>query len=249
MMRMMPWVWRKLAAVAHTLPVRRGADDRLPDPPRALRLDSNPGAGDERLEDADARCGKPRESLAGIIPGAHYRELAGQTHNVKPGVAHAGGGGVPRIMRYLIMHRTNPHYESGGLPDPDLIANVGSMIGEMVKRGVLQGAEGLRRSAEGVRLSFSEGERTVTPGPFHGGNELPAAFSIVRTGSIDEAIDFAGGLAHVLESDEVDIRPVTEPWDIGMAQRPSSLTTERYMVLHKATPATEAGAAPTAVAA
>jgi hypothetical protein len=149
-------------------------------------------------------------------------------------------------MRYLIMHRTNPHYESGGLPDSDLIANVGSMIGEMVKRGVLQGAEGLRSSAEGVRLSYSDGEQSVTPGPFPGSNELPAVFSIVRTGSIAEAIDFAAGQAQVLESAEVDIRPVTEPWDIGMAERPPSVTTHRYMVLHKATPATEAGAAPTA---
>jgi hypothetical protein len=120
------------------------------------------------------------------------------------------------------------------------------MIGEMVKRGVLQGAEGLRSSAEGVRLSFAEGQRTVTPGPFQGSNELPALFSIVRTGSIDDAIDFAAGEAQILESAEIDIRPVTEPWDIGMAEKPPALTTHRYMVLHKATPASEAGTAPTA---
>jgi hypothetical protein len=149
-------------------------------------------------------------------------------------------------MRYLVMHRTNAHYESGGLPDAELIASVGSMIGEMVKRGVLQGAEGLRRSAEGVRLSFAEGTHTVTPGPFRGSNELPALFSIVRTSSIEEAIDFASDQARILESAEADIRAVTEPWDIGMAERPASLTTQRYMVLHKATPATEAGVSPTA---
>ena len=144
------------------------------------------------------------------------------------------------------MHRTNAHYESGGAPDPELIANVGSMIGEMVKRGVLQGAEGLRSSAEGVRLSFPEGTHTVTRGPFQGKNELPALFSIVRTASIEEAIHFASDQAQVLESAEADIRPVTEPWDIGMAARPPSLSTQRYMVLHKATPATEAGTSPTA---
>lgn len=142
------------------------------------------------------------------------------------------------------MHRTNPHYEAGGLPDPELIANVGAMVGEMVNRGVLQGAEGLRRSAEGVRVSFSEGGRTVTAGPFQGSNELPALFSIVRTGSIEEAVDFAASEAQILETVEVDIRPVTEPWDIGMAQRPATVTTRRYMVLHKATGATEAGSAP-----
>ena len=37
---------------------------------------------------------------------------------------------------------------------------------------------------------------------------------------------------------------MTEPWDIGMAPQPAGLTTRRYMVLRKATSATEAGAAP-----
>jgi hypothetical protein len=44
----------------------------------------------------------------------------------------------------------------------------------------------------------------------------------------------------------VDIRPVTEAWDIGMVPRPEGLTTRRYMILRKATPATEAGTAPSA---
>jgi hypothetical protein len=148
-------------------------------------------------------------------------------------------------MRYIIMHRTNPHYEAGGRPAMELIARVGSMIGDMAKRGVLQGGEGLRASAEGARLSFSQGERTIEPGPFAGGNELPAAFSIVRTASIDEAIDFATRQAEILDSTEIDVRPVTEPWDIGMAEKPASVTTRRYMALHKATPQTEAGSAPT----
>ena len=40
---------------------------------------------------------------------------------------------------------------------------------------------------------------------------------------------------------EIDIRPVTEPWDIGMAPTPADVSTRRYMVLRKATAATEAG--------
>ena len=48
----------------------------------------------------------------------------------------------------------------------------------------------------------------------------------------------------MLGDGEIDIRPVTEPWDIGMDPRPANLVTRRYMVLRKATPATEAGVAP-----
>src|SRR4030095_15413980 len=63
-------------------------------------------------------------------------------------------------------------------------------------------------------------------------------------GSLDEAIAFATRQADVLGDVEIDIRPVTEPWDIGMAPAPADTGTRRYMVLRKATPATENGSAP-----
>jgi len=96
-----------------------------------------------------------------------------------------------------------------------------------------------------VRATFEGHRRTITAGPFTGGNELPAAFSIVRTASMDEAIEFATREAAILGDGEIDIRPVTEPWDIGLGERPGNISTRRYMVLRKATPATEAGIEPT----
>jgi len=150
-------------------------------------------------------------------------------------------------MRFAIMHKTNAHWESGARPDPDLCARVGALLGELAGAGALQGAEGLRASSEGVRLRFSGGTRTIIDGPFTGGHELPAGFSILRTPSIEEAIEWATHEANALGPEqvvEIDIRPVTEPWDIGMAPKPAGITTRRYMVLRKATPATEAGVAP-----
>jgi hypothetical protein len=49
------------------------------------------------------------------------------------------------------MHKTNAHWESGAIPGPELIARVGTLLGEMAQAGVLRGAEGLRASSEGVR--------------------------------------------------------------------------------------------------
>jgi hypothetical protein len=150
-------------------------------------------------------------------------------------------------MRFAIMHKTNAHWESGARPDPDLMARVGALLGELAGTGALQGAEGLRASSEGVRLRFAGGTRTIIEGPFTGGHELPAGFSILRTPSIDDAIDWATQEAKALGPEqvvEIDIRPVTEPWDIGLAPEPAGITTRRYMVLRKATPATEAGVAP-----
>jgi hypothetical protein len=152
-------------------------------------------------------------------------------------------------MRFAIMHKTNAHWESGAIPDPELCARVGAWLGELAKAGALQGAEGLRASSEGVRLRFSGGTRTVINGPFAGERELPAGFSILRARSIDEAIEWATQEARTLGPDqvvEIDVRPVTEPWDIGMTPRPSGVDTRRYMMLRKATPATEAGVPPSA---
>ena len=147
-------------------------------------------------------------------------------------------------MRFIIMHKTNAHWEAGAIPTPDLIARVGGLLGQLAKAGVLLAAEGLRASSEGVRLKFSAGTRSVVNGPFESGNELPAAFSILIARSLDEAIEWASRQAEVLGDGEIDIRPVTEPWDIGIGSRPAEIATRRYMVLRKATAATEAGAAP-----
>jgi hypothetical protein len=148
--------------------------------------------------------------------------------------------------RFLIMHMTDAHWESGARPTPELIARVGAMLRSLAEQGALLAAEGLRPSSEGVRLRFSGGSRSVTEGPFEGGHELPAAFSIVRAASVDEAVEFASRTAAIVGDVEIDIRPVTEPWDIGMAPAPADAVMRRYMVLRKATPATEAGDAPSA---
>src|SRR5262245_32988840 len=139
------------------------------------------------------------------------------------------------MMRFMILHKTNPQWEAGAIPSPELIARVGALIGELAKSGRLEAGEGLRASAEGVRLRFRGGETTVTPGPFRGENESPAGFTILRVGSRDEAVQWATRLASILGEGELDVRPVTEAWDIGMMPRPEKLPTRRYMVLRKET--------------
>jgi len=144
-------------------------------------------------------------------------------------------------VRFMIMHKTNARWEAGAVPSPELIARVGSLLGEAAKANVLLGAEGLRPSSEGVRLRFAGGTRTLSRGPFQGENELPAGFSILRVESLDEATLWASRLATVLGDVEIDIRPVTEAWDIGIVPKPEKITTRRYMALRKATAASEAG--------
>lgn len=147
-------------------------------------------------------------------------------------------------MRFIIMHKTNSRWEAGEIPSPALIEKVGALIGDLVRAGVFRAGEGLRASSKGVRLRFADGARTVTAGPLAGENELPAGFTILRTSSIDDAVDFASREAAVLGDVEIDVRPVTEAWDIGMTPEPEKVATRRYMALRKATAGTEAGALP-----
>jgi len=147
-------------------------------------------------------------------------------------------------VRFIIMHKTDAHWEAGAAPSADLVARVGQMIEELTKAHALEAGEGLRASSQGVRVRFAGGTRTVTPGPFAGEHELPAGFTILRVRSIDDAVDWAARQAEILGDVEVDIRPVTEPWDIGMAPAPPEITARRYMILRKATPESEAGTAP-----
>ncbi len=96
-----------------------------------------------------------------------------------------------------------------------------------------------------MRLKFAGGKRTVIPGPFAGGNELVAGFAVLRVRSLDEAVDWASRYAAVVGDAEVDIRPATEPWDIGLGKKPGGSTTRRYIAMHKADAKTEAGTPPT----
>jgi len=77
-------------------------------------------------------------------------------------------------VRFIIMHKTDTHWEAGATPSADLVARVGEMIQELTKAHALEAGEGLRASSQGVRVRFAGGARTVTPGPFAGEHELPA---------------------------------------------------------------------------
>jgi hypothetical protein len=142
-------------------------------------------------------------------------------------------------MRFIVMHKTNAHWETGAPPSRALVERVGAMIGELQQAGVFLDGAGLRPTSEGVRLGFSRGARTIQRGPFAGDHELLEGFTTVQAQSLDDAIAAATRQAAVVDAAETDIRPVTEPWDIGLASEPADATARRYMLLRKATPQSE----------
>jgi hypothetical protein len=137
------------------------------------------------------------------------------------------------LMRWMILHRTNAHWETGALPDAALCERVRAMIGEIAEARLLLAAEGLRPTSQGVRLQFKGAERTVVPGPFKESKGSIAAFWVLRVRTLEDAIAWSTRVAQVIGDVEVDVRPVTEPWDIGMVPKPERLETQRYMATHK----------------
>lgn len=139
-------------------------------------------------------------------------------------------------MRVMLLHKVNADTEAGRMPSASLIADVGRMIADMQAAGVLRDGAGLRASALGVRLTFAGGRRSAVEGPFVGRREDPAALCVLRVRSRDEAVEHASRLAALLGDGECDVRPVTEPWDLGFGSKPPDDPTSRWMLVWKADP-------------
>jgi hypothetical protein len=123
-------------------------------------------------------------------------------------------------MRFMIMHKNDPHTEAGERPPMELIAKMGAFIGEHAERGSFLGGEGLGASKTRTRLTFRGGTCTTKHGPYAGAHELPAAALLLSVGSRDEAIGWAERYGKILGDGELELGPVTEPWDLGMMPRP-----------------------------
>src|SRR5690349_18633718 len=127
-------------------------------------------------------------------------------------------------MRFIIIHRTDPRWEAGAKPDQALIERVGHMIRDAIASGAFVGGEGLRSSQLGVRIEGPARGRATTKGPFSASSGVPNGFVIFRATSLEDATAWALKIAEALGDAELDVRPVSEPWDIGVAPEPPGLT-------------------------
>jgi len=150
-------------------------------------------------------------------------------------------------MRVLLMNtKTLPENETGIMLDPDVMAKVRKMIGEMVQAGAYLVGEGLRVTPIDVRVRFAAGQRTVTQGPLTGQNELTAGICNVRCHTIDDAVEWVSRFAAIIGDCEFDIRTLVEPWDVGWGTKPAEQRFTRYMLVLKGDAAYEAGRLPDA---
>jgi hypothetical protein len=131
-----------------------------------------------------------------------------------------------------------------GQVEPTEIARMGAFIGESVKQGTITTGAGLKPSRTRTRLRFQGGHCELTEGPYPGSNELLAGFCLLKVADRAEAVRWARRFAAVVGDCELELGPVTEAWDLGLAPRPQGQVPLNCLVLSMANAASEAGTPP-----
>jgi hypothetical protein len=142
-------------------------------------------------------------------------------------------------MRFIVMHKNDAKMEAGTPPDGEIFKQMGALIGESLRSKVFLNGAGLHRSARRVRVT-STGQ--VERGPYRGERELVESMALIRTASIDAAVDEARRYATALGA-EIEIGPVVEAWDLTGAPKPADVQGERFLLLFKGDAAYERGQA------
>ena len=74
-------------------------------------------------------------------------------------------------------------------PTDKLMADMGKLLEEMTKAGVLVDTAGLRPTSEGVRVRLRRGKLSTTDGPFTEAKEVIGGYAILEAKSLAEAIE------------------------------------------------------------
>ena len=105
-------------------------------------------------------------------------------------------------MRFLSMVRVNEN--SGVVPSPQLMSDMGKLMEEMTREGVLIDTAGLRPTAEGARVRLRHGKLSTIDGPFAETKEVVGGFAILEAASLKEAIELTKRFLRV-HGDEWDV--------------------------------------------
>lgn len=118
-------------------------------------------------------------------------------------------------QRYMMMFKADAKSEAGLPPTPQVMAEMGALMGEMAQAGVLLSGEGLRPSSLGARVIFSGAKPRVIDGPFAETKELIAGFCLVDVASKAEAVEWATRGALVNGDCVSEVRRVFTEADFG----------------------------------
>jgi hypothetical protein len=121
-------------------------------------------------------------------------------------------------MRFMVIVKATKNSESGAMPDPQLLADMGKFNDELLKAGVMLDGAGLQPSSKGARVRFSPGnKRSVVDGPFPETKELVAGYWIWKVKSKDEALQWLTRCPHPFpgQDAEIELRQLFEEEDFA----------------------------------
>lgn len=111
-------------------------------------------------------------------------------------------------MRFLMLYRPADvtSVEAGVPPTPEMMFKMGNLIQKKLEEGKLLSTEGCAETSKGAKVRLSQGNLSVTDGPFSEAKELIAGFALFRVNSKQEAIEEAREFLEVAGDGEVEIR-------------------------------------------
>ncbi|WP_333768324.1 YciI family protein [Streptomyces sp. IBSBF 2435] len=117
-------------------------------------------------------------------------------------------------MRYMMLLRLDPAKAPSDGPSEQLMTEMGVLLEEMTKAGVLLDTGGLRPVGSGAVIRQSGGKQTVLDGPFTEAKEVIGGYAMLQAKSLDEAVQWASRFLAVHGDEweiETEIRQVEEP--------------------------------------
>ena len=114
-------------------------------------------------------------------------------------------------MRYLMLICTDESSDEASSPEEQAasFAEYGVFMEEMGKRGVLQGGERLRPTADATTVRVRDGETVTSDGPFAETKEQVGGYFMIDCKDLDEAIEVAAKIPGA-RSGSIEVRPIWE---------------------------------------
>jgi hypothetical protein len=114
-------------------------------------------------------------------------------------------------MRYLLLIAGDEAAQNSlsEAEDDAMFAEYGEWMKAMAERGILQGGERLRPSADATTVRLRNGEVLATDGPFAETKEQLAGYFLVDCKDLDDALEVAGKIPGA-RTGSIEVRPIWE---------------------------------------
>lgn len=114
-------------------------------------------------------------------------------------------------MRFMMIVKATKDSEAGRMPGEDLLKAMADYHEELAKAGVLLDGNGLHPSSRAWRITWRDGKKAVTDGPFLETEELIAGYTLIRVKSRAEAEQWASRFPNPGFADgEIEVRQLFE---------------------------------------